>query len=39
MAGKVITGLAASFDLETFGLDPIYGRLLCGVVKPWGQEP
>jgi uncharacterized protein YprB with RNaseH-like and TPR domain len=39
MAGKIITGLAASFDLETFGLDPIYGRLLCGVVKPWGQEP
>lgn len=39
MAGKKISGLAASFDLETFGLDPVYGRLLCGVVKPWGGEP
>ena len=36
---KVTTGLAASFDIETFGLDPVYGRVLLGVVKPWGQEP
>jgi hypothetical protein len=39
MAGKKFSGLAASFDLESFGLDPIYGRLLCGVVKPWGEAP
>ena len=39
MRGKQITGLAASFDLESYGLDPVYGRLLCGVVKPWGQKP
>lgn len=39
MSGKKITGLAASFDLESTGLKPDYGRLLCGVVKPWGQEP
>lgn len=39
MAGKKIVGLAASFDLETFGLDPVYGRLLCGVVKPWEGKP
>ena len=39
MSGKKITGLAASFDLESYGLDPVYGRLLCGVVKPWGEKP
>lgn len=31
-----IEGLAASFDLESYGLEPTYGVLLCGVVKPWG---
>jgi len=35
---KGTMGLAASFDLETFGLDPVYGRLLCGVIKPWGGD-
>ena len=39
MPGVKHVGLAASFDLECYGLDPIYGRLLCGVIKPWGQEP
>lgn len=39
MPGKKITGLAASFDLESYGLDPVYGRLLVGVIKPWGQDP
>ena len=34
-----IEGLCASFDLESFGLEPAYGVLLCGVVKPWGQAP
>jgi DNA polymerase elongation subunit (family B) len=37
-APKQITGLAASFDLESFGLDPVYGRLLCGVILPWGSN-
>ena len=36
---KLYTGLAASFDLEcTPGLDPVWSRLLCGVVKPWKQD-
>lgn len=39
MAGKQYTGLAASFDLESYGLDPVYGRLLCAVIKPWGGQP
>ena len=34
-----VEGLAASFDLESYGLEPTYGVLLCGVVKPWGGEP
>ena len=39
MAGKKISGLAAAFDLESYGLDPIWGMLLCGVVTPWGGQP
>lgn len=38
MVKTTIPQLAASFDLETFGLDPVYGRLLCAVIKPWQQE-
>lgn len=30
--------LAVSYDLETFGLDPAYGRILCASVKPWNGE-
>lgn len=39
MGGKKVEGFAASFDLESYGLDPVWGVLLCGVVKPWGEEP
>lgn len=35
MPGVKHYGLAASFDLECYGLDPVYGRLLCGVIKPF----
>ena len=38
MGGIKHVGMAASFDLECYGLDPIYGRLLCGVIKPYGTS-
>ena len=31
--------LAATFDLETSGLDPEWGRVLVGVIKPWNGKP
>ena len=31
--------LVASYDLETTNLNGAWGRVLCGVIKPWGQEP
>lgn len=37
-SAQVKTQFVATFDLETYGLEPIFGRLLCGVVKPWGEE-
>ena len=37
---RAIPQLLATFDLETFGgLDPTWGRLIVGVVKPWKEEP
>ena len=36
---KLKTQFVATFDLETYGLEPVFGRLLCGVIKPWGEEP
>ena len=31
--------IACSFDLETFGgLNSAWGRVMCGVLKPWGEE-
>ena len=35
MTKAAVPQLACTFDLETFGLDPVFGRLLVGVVKPW----
>ncbi len=32
------TPLIASFDLETTNLDPMFGILLCAVIKPWGLD-
>jgi len=31
--------LIACFDIEASGLDPMFAKVLCGVVKPWGEEP
>jgi uncharacterized protein YprB with RNaseH-like and TPR domain len=39
MSGIQYTGLAASFDIETYGLDPIYGRVLIGSIRPWHKKP
>ena len=30
--------LAATFDIETTGLEAKFGRVVCAVIKPWGQE-
>ena len=38
MPGKKITGLAASFDIETTGLEPAYARVLMCSIKPWGES-
>ena len=38
VAEKTIPQLACTFDLETWGLDPVYGRLLVAVIKPWQQD-
>lgn len=32
----VIHPMVACFDIETTNLDPMFGILLCTVVKPWG---
>lgn len=31
--------LICSYDLETTNLNGSWGRILCGVIKPWGEEP
>lgn len=33
---KLIKPFTACFDIETTNLDPMFGILLCAVVKPWG---
>lgn len=34
---KLIRPFTACFDIETTNLDPMFGILLCAVVKPWGS--
>ena len=39
MSKGAIRQLAASFDIETTGLDADYDTILCAVVKPWMGNP